>query len=387
MQAFEEEPDYLVRTQLAVNPFSFREVVKEAFLLEHQCQQNQDIAKVLGVDKSRVSQILNSPKNLKPETVQMLIKALKNIDQKRRIVRAWAFTCFGRDIYPRRETALTGDLITEKILRRVSRYMRESRFETAATVALEAAEKTNDWILREQFLDRAHLAFKKVDELGQAMRVVRMVIEGAAKRQEPLRAAIGHMWRARILLRTNDIGPSDVEPIFAEIERLVASTEYPTRPPPYVIMDEESIEKQRITAAVYLMEHGRLPLDSTYLRAKIAVLQKPSKGKRPYQFVYSDHLLMSSMHLLLGETFAAEEHLDAAFKSGGIKNVSAYEACAMQKGRILRMSEPADIACQHFQELSSVFERRHDPYHHRLAEYAWAKLESDRCSEFLQNRW
>lgn len=48
-----EVVDFGAGAQLAIDPDAFIQVVREAFRLEHECLQNQDIADVLGVHKSR----------------------------------------------------------------------------------------------------------------------------------------------------------------------------------------------------------------------------------------------------------------------------------------------------------------------------------------------
>jgi len=107
------ELDYLAGTQPYENPASFERVVKEAFLLELDCSQNQDIADVLGVDKSRISQIFGSPSNLKPETIQKLLDHLKSKEHKRMIVEAWMRECFGDEILHQTGQPTVGKRITE----------------------------------------------------------------------------------------------------------------------------------------------------------------------------------------------------------------------------------------------------------------------------------
>lgn len=123
MRTEDGELDYLVGTQLEVDPGSFAQIVKEAFLLEHDCIENQDIAEVLGVDKSRVSQIFGNPKALKPETIQKLLDKLSKTAHRRAIVRAWVNECFGEDIIRPPEGSLTGENVTAKTLRRIDRQI------------------------------------------------------------------------------------------------------------------------------------------------------------------------------------------------------------------------------------------------------------------------
>src|SRR4028119_2449423 len=135
----DDEPDYLARTQLPYDPGSFSRAVKEAFHLEHGCIENQDIAAVLGVDNSRISQIFKNPEKLKPESIKNLTDALKSRKHQRRIIRAWLLESLDVDIEKRPRGPLVGSEVSEKTLKRVDRQIREQRLIVAAYTAREAA--------------------------------------------------------------------------------------------------------------------------------------------------------------------------------------------------------------------------------------------------------
>ena len=382
MRHVDEEPDYLVRAQPELNPEAFEEVVREAFHLEHQCTQKQEIARILGVDKSRVSQILGHPENLKLETIQRLLSCLSRKEHRRRIVRAWAIACFGEDIAARPAGRLTGKEITARTLKRVDRQIRESRLAMAAHIAEEAASRAEDWTLQQQFLDRAYFARQRLDEPGQAMRIVRRIVESARSRGDQRRVAGGLFLKLRILQGMHDPKPEEWDAVFSEVESALtgALTAPPGEDEAYIVGDLKSLENVRQNARFILMQQGVIPLDADFVRQEIRRITSTLNERKSHSARFQSHLTLSAMHLLLAETFAAQDHLDAAYASGSLKNLNVYEMCGLLKGRILAVTESPEAAAAHLREVCRNCRHSQDLYHQRLAENELARLESSMIS-------
>ncbi|MBX7134898.1 MAG: hypothetical protein K1X67_19705, partial [Fimbriimonadaceae bacterium] len=112
-----EEVDYLAGTQLPQDPDSFRQVVKEVYLLEHGAVQQQDIAEVLGVHKSRVSQVFTDVAKLKTSSIRILLQGLASMANRRRLFKAWTQEAFGAELAYAGTSRLAGEEVTEKTLR------------------------------------------------------------------------------------------------------------------------------------------------------------------------------------------------------------------------------------------------------------------------------
>lgn len=372
-----DERDYLVGAQPATHPWSFVEVVKEAFLLEYDCIQNQDIAEVLGVDKSRISQIFGNPKSLKAESINGMLDCIRSRAHKKRIVEAWVRECFGESFSEVSREPLLGEQVTEKTLRRVDRQLRESRLGTAAKTAFEAARKTEDPILRERLLDRAYFARQRLDEPGQAISIARLIALGAVKRGDMPRLAGAHLMRARVLRSLTDSSWDEVSPILDLAERLVEG--YPAKDlkdTPYTTADESKVKSERTVALVTFAERGQMDLPQLFLSGLLQDCLDSVKAVRSYQEKSRLLQLASRVSLLLGNTFQALEFLERSFESGSVKNLNAYEMAGVLNARIVVKTESPEAARKYLLDVIAGCSRTMDFYHRRIAETDLARVES-----------
>ena len=378
MRTEDGDLDYLVRAQPKVSPHSFEQAVREAYLLEYDCSDNKQMAAVRGGNKSRFTQIFGAdPTTIQPKTIQTLLDPLKSRSNRRRIVQAWIMECFGEDIDQPLKSPFVGARSSEKTLRRIDRQIRQARLSSAAATALEAAGKTDDLALREQFLDRALFARQRLDEPGQAMRVARLIAELAARRGDRARLAAAHYYRARILLGLDSSRPEEIEEILEAAESLINEQGPESKAElPYAVANSAMLERLRLAAVLTFMERGLTPIYEPQLLAMLRDVLERTNRKTPYQDRFRSHAVAARIYLLLGDTFQAQEHVDKAFKSGEIKNLQAYEMCALLQGRILRELEPPEKVSDYLQEVSVNCGASLDRYHKRLAENDLARVET-----------
>lgn len=369
-----EERDYLVGTQLEVDPKGFIQVVKEAFLLEHGVSQNQDIAVILGVDKSRVTQIFRDVKNLKPETVRSLLGCLEKKAHRRRILKAWTREAFGEEIGEPRIDGLTRNRITEKTLYRIDSMIRQSRMYLAATLAAEVAEKASDFVIKEQALDRLNWCRQRLDEPGQAMAAAKEIVERARDRDDPLREAAGHIFRARALLGLADCLPHEIEPILDTAESLTFRTAFPTQLPKYAIASPKRVATFRQNSKLLFMERGSVPLEDAFLESALKVALAEAERGKTYQGKYHAWQVASRIYSLRGQHFQAAEAIDRAFEAGSVKNLNAYEMSGLLMGRFQRQSEGPEEAAAYFVQVAKNCRETEDRYHLRLVEWELARV-------------
>ncbi len=377
MRKEKEEPNYLARTKLKVDPDSFAETVKEAFQLEHHCSENQEIAAILGVDKSRISQIFKDPKILNAKSVKDLVDVIASERHKRRIVRAWIKEAVGMDISPPVRSLHIGDHVTARTLERIDRQIRQRRLTTAALTALQAARKAPPGALREQFLDKAYITRLRLDLPGQAMYVVRMIADGAVERNERLRLGAAHYFRARILMGLQDSKPVEVERALEAAELSLGETP-PDSQPPYRICTEEIVRSLRRVATVMFMERGTIPIQKQVLNKLLKELDvERTKRNSPKMRLFASYLLSARIHLLLGDTFQARETLDCAFEFGRVSNPHAREICAVVEAHILAATETPEKVEEFLRTLATNCSHSEDRYDWRVTEYQLARLESE----------
>ena len=377
MRRDDGEFDYLAEAQLEINPASFRQVVKEAFLLERGLSRNQDIAAFLGVDKSRVSQIFKETQNLKPETIRMILAKVSRKEHRRRIARAWMAECFGEDVEDPRVGPVTGRNVTERTIGRVDRMIREGRLSLAAMTATEASRKAKEGELKERLLDRAYWARQRLDEPGRAMDVVRLIVEGARERMDPGREAAGHLFRARILVGLADCRPDEIEPVFDAAETLVGQVRKGAKEESlYAVGNERWLGSMRDSAEVIFMERGVKPKDHILLQAILYRALREARSSRSFQTRFGSWQTASRIYAMQGEHFKAQEALDRAFQAGGMKNLNAYERSSLISGRILLMTDGPEEAADYLREAADICRRQLDRYHLRLAEWDLARAVS-----------
>jgi hypothetical protein len=373
----DQEVDYLVRAQLPHDPDSFRAAVQEAFLLEHDCLQNQDIAEVLGKEKSRVSQIFGDPENLKASTVRNLLDHLKSRRHKRRILRAWIKDALGIDIEEKPSGRLVRE-VSEKTLGRVDRQIRQMRLDAASQTSIEAAFAATDPILREQLLDRAYFVRQRLDLAGRAMWVARLIAEGDLAKREPRRLATAHYFKVRILVGLPDTNPADVEPILERIDEIIAHAPPPPAEAPYCLVTGEILETARMGFLLTFAERKMLEVGRVDLKRLLERVQERLKRKGlSYQDRFHQHLVAGRIYLLLGDTFQAEEHIEKAYSSGKLKNLNSLEMCGLVQARIMRVTDDSEKVRDYLRDLGNNCARSLDLYHRRIAEYDLARVEGD----------
>jgi predicted XRE-type DNA-binding protein len=371
------ERDYLVGTQLETNPDSFVQAVKEAFLFEHDCLHNQEIAEVLGVDKSRITQLFAKPKSLKAESIQNLLNHLKKKEHRKRIVRAWTKECFGEDIFVQKVGKLTGDAISENTVRRIDKMVRQSRLKLAALTAQEAYLKTNDVELAERLLDRAYWARQRLDEPGHAMLIVRAMAKRANDRADTDRLIAAHHCRIRILAGLVDCKPEELAPLFKAASDLLEQTKgNPPRKAPYILGNARTHRSLLMNSQILFMERKVIEIDADFLRQSLEVVLKDTKPSVRQSWRFGAWQTASRIYLLLGEFFQAQEALENSFNSGGLKNLQVYETSGLIQGRIIGETATAQEAAKYLRNVSLQCRKTTDLYHLRLVEYDLARFEN-----------
>lgn len=370
-----EDHDYLAPAQLEINPSNFVQVVKEVYQVEFGVTEHQEIAEIIGVDKSRVSQVFKGAYDLQPKSLRALLEPVKKKSHRRAILKAWNALAFGEEIMAPSKARLTSVPPNQKALDRVDRMIREMRLDVAAGLARDIAEAATDHNIRERALDLGYWCNQRLDEPHKAMHCAKKIIEGARERQEPFREACGHLYRIRILIGLADSKPVEIVPLLEVADALAASPPVDSAPP-YRLGYRSTVATYRESSRVTFMERGTIPRSQPFLEALRTKSLQEAKSSRHYQKKYHAWQLVSRIELLLGNTFAAAEAVDKAFETKKLYNLNALEMSGLLMGRVMAEDDPIS-ACGYLKEVSENCSASKDLYHKRLVDWKLTRVLSE----------
>lgn len=373
-----EEPDYLVVAKPEKDPHSFPNVVREAYALEYGFTKDEQIGDLLGRDKSLISQVFGKdPKKLTVHTIEQLLERLVTSESKSRIVTAWTQACFGECLASAKPKDMVGDKVSDKTLRRIDRQLREHRLFPALRVAFQAAHKTEDYGLRQQFLDRAYFAAQRLDEPHIMMEMAAQIYRDAKKAADPLRLATGQSNRARALLMVADIRPDEIDVALNRLEHLLQGFKPPDPHPPYVLASPRTLDSMRLSALITFTERGVVEPDEEALRTALAFLTKRLKARASQEVKFRDHIAAARLCVLLNEGFLAQEHIEKAFRSGDVKNIHVFPICSLHQGRVMKLTESPQAAYLYLWKVNKTATEGLDFYHKRITHWELTRLANE----------
>jgi|SRR5579871_1147352 len=364
------------RAKAKRDPEEFATVVREAFLLEHGCTKDDEIAKRIGKSPPQVSGLLTRPGSHESKAIGNLIAPIKNVRSRRRILRAWLSNRFNIDILARSSGRNIRSEPTEWTLERVEEQIQEGQLLMAAATALEAASKTSHRELRERFLDKAYRAREDFGLPGQAIIVARMIADSGRQHGDLRREALGYWNRARTILGMEDSTPSEVWPLieeFTELMRLVPPMPLP--PPKYKLATDDAPAALARLARILFMERGQMPTDKATLLQFVEELQARAAGKtRGSRF--PEHYALARVYSLLGDAFLAREHLELAYKLGKKTTPNAFELREIVDARLRLAAGAREEARDQLAHLSFQCRRSYKVSLGRVTEHDLARVES-----------
>lgn len=355
---------------------SFRRLVREAFFVEYGAKTQVEIARIIGKTTGAVSQHFTNVASLQPETIDTYLQAIGSERYKRAILQAWIRERFHVDLFRILDGPYTGKKVTEQTLEAIDMQSRTGRLERSVRVAMEAFEKASDVVLQERLLDTACLGFRKLGQLGKAMGVAALIVQRARTRGDKLREASGQYSRARILLSMLTTEPGDVQKVFDRIDSLLHGTDRSVKLSPKIsYLDDFILATGKLTAQLTFMERGLSDVDETALRKILSWLAEGQKQKLTKGQSFIIHLLTSRAHLLLGETFQAQEHLDVAYNIRGEKLRYAADLCGQHQGMILEVTSSPEKVKAYLLEIIAACNAGQDRYLEFMIEQDLARLE------------
>ena len=373
----DQEPgdvDYLAGAKLRSHTQSFSEVVREAFLLEHKCLQDQDIAEHMDVSPGRVSQILGSPRKLKAESVHKLIACFDSRTHRKNILKAWQRDCFGEELDDL-GAPLIGSSVDATTIRRIDRLIRQVRPDRALKVTTEALVLVQDPEHKQQLLDRAFYLHMRLDQSGQAMQVAQTVYAWGRTDYSTEKMATGLVMKARILRTLEGVDAATIQGVHTDALALIETL-------PVALQEKQggsftssrALDNEHIANVLtYHDEHGGAEdfLRESLQSVRARLMPSDSVTRKAGAF----HL-EARIHLALGEFTAAEEALEKSFVIGELKSLSVGAKAGVVQGRILAARGEIDAAIDYYEQVAKLCESERNLYHLRLAERDLAILKA-----------
>lgn len=369
----DEEPNYLARAKHKADPSSFKQLVLTAYQVQFGITKQSAIATIIGRSGGLVSVALNHPEKLESEAVAMLIAPLTNLVHKRAILRSWVETKFEIDLFQRKYRGLQVHKADRRMVKRISKLILEGEPYLAAAFATEAAKTCDDRDTFEQLLDLAFLARQRGGMPGHAMMIAKLIAASGKRHKDPWREAYGYFLRAQIMTLLPGTTPDQVFPLITEARSVIAVAQgHAPKDSSFRLATERTIVKQELMARLTFMERGLLPIDPDELAAIASSRWAQGRGSEPPL----SHLDRARIHLLLGNSFKAEESLEKAFDQSFGSIHHAREICGIVEARLKVKTAPPSESSEYLQELSRNCRARWDVAHMQVVEADLAHLES-----------
>lgn len=366
-----EEIDYLAGAKLRSKEQSFAEVTREAFLLAHQCLQDQDIAEEMGLSGGRISQMLKEPAKLKPETIHKILACFESRVHRRNILKAWQKECFGEELQTGSD-GLVGDVIDQTTIRRIDRLIRQVRPDRALAIAREALACETEPSIRRSLLDRAFNLTLRLDLMGDAMQVALTLYEWGRDEKNAEMMAAGLAMKARILRSIDGSNLETIQAVLAEVESLLQAMPPSGGPSKHITATERLLQNEHIAAVLRFPTEGREA--EAFLRESLGAVRAQRDPSDPPSAKANSFHLEARLFMALSEPFPAEEALDKSFAAGELKSLSMGAKTGILKAKLLAARGEIEEAIAYYECLSRLCEEERNLYHLRLAQHDLALL-------------
>jgi hypothetical protein len=373
----QEEREYLVRTEFDARADEWANVVRQVFHLEHGCTKDYEIAAVLGVDDSRVSQILKTPRSLRVESIEDLTKTFKSPRNRRLVIKSWTIACFGKEAIAAKPLQTLTTKPTKATIKRIDARIREGRYEAAASMCalgISGEHQTEDYALRQMLYDRLFASLQRLDRIGEEIAWIdRALREAILKHDHPRECALLH-WKLMVSRRLMGIESHEVHRLARDTENRMsklpveksARQEYATGTP-------ELHRSEILARELADLESGRVPVEAERLKSLLDQALAELHERRSHQETSRGFQLAVRVHLLLGNDFLAEELIDKMYESGELKLLNITEIAGLFKGIVIHRRDP-EAGAEYFLELAEQARAAGDLYHHRIIQREMARL-------------
>lgn len=132
----------------------------------------------------------------------------------------------------------------------------------------------------------------------------------------------------------------------------------------------------RLGVKLGFIERGIIPATEAELRLMLANALADVKSIKQTHGKFDSHLIVSRLYTMLGDWRNALEHVDLAYKSGGLKNLNATEKCGLVQARAMTISEEPKVVSRFYGEVIVNCTNSTDLYHMRMAISDRTRLES-----------
>lgn len=132
----------------------------------------------------------------------------------------------------------------------------------------------------------------------------------------------------------------------------------------------------RLGVLCTFVERGHVSIEVAKISEYVKVLHSQLEKKLNLHNRYWAHLMLGRIHLILGELFQAQEHLEQARELAGDKLPHAREEVGVLYGRLLSVRGEHQEALSFLRAQSLLCYRRGDRFHQTLTDQELLRVES-----------
>jgi tetratricopeptide (TPR) repeat protein len=370
------EDRYLAKPKEFEGERPFESAVLEAFALEYGIAKNEPIAKMVGVNATRLSHYFKDPQKMRVQTVHNIIRCLRSSRLRKSILKAWNKECFGSDEEAESNELLSGE-VSAITIKKIDRLVRMWRPERALQIAEEAAAKCREPEMLFMLLSRVYFLQQRLDLAGSSMATAERVYEWGKEDNNGPRMVVALYMKGRILRGLDGVSPRQMAALHEEAMQIIESI-----PSGKVLTGyERAANKETVgsnLSAFMIKKHEEEGGYENYLREALQKSEIKFKAGDSRNTKYGALQTQARLHLGLGEPFKAEEALERAFSLGEFYVLNSNEQTSLIQAKIMAARGSIDEAVEYYKRLCRMCEEHRSFYYLRQSQRDLALLLSRR---------
>ncbi len=314
---------------------SFGETLKEAINFEFGT--SKAFAHALGVSPGRVSQVMQGPESVDPQTLKNILRTFND-----HLLRASIHTAWVREFAPRPEVQV-GNLNSDEVLLRISGAGRTISVKTALKLAQSQRNFETNEVLWEKLSERIVHLHQQLLQTSFAYETVSEMQERASLSKDAL-GVLKSLWmKTNVLISSGTVPFEVIEKAQSTAHYFASSIALNGSPEDQVLLArKEQMNRDAAILIYHGVESGEL--DSSAIDQAREIIRKSkatAEGAPAYLYALE---VQSRFEIACGNVFKAEEMIDELEKNLSILGGDYPERIELSKAKLLILRGRRDEA-------------------------------------------